>query len=89
MKPKSLTRLKSNALRTEFNRDENGKVIRDSTFYSQIGKVGGITNRNKMKKRNPNHFADIGFLGGKVTHKEKGKEFYSNIGSLPKKPRSK
>ena len=56
-------------------------VIKDSAFYAAIGRKGGLSNKKKRLRENPNYYSEIGTKGGQSMLK-RGKEYFSMIGKI-------
>lgn len=61
------------------------RVVKDSAFFSAIGRKGGLKTKQRKTKDNPNYYAEIGLKGGETMKQTRGKEFYSSIGKLGKR----
>lgn len=46
------------------------------------GRVGGIATKRRMLKDDPEYYVNIGLKGGNKIKAERGREFYSKIGSI-------
>jgi hypothetical protein len=51
----------------------------------ELGRKGGITNRDRRLKENPNHFHEIGVEGGNALLERYGKDYYRQISARRKK----
>ena len=47
-----------------------------------IGRKGGLNNKRKQLRKNPNYYSEIGSIGGQKMKETRGKEFYSEIGKI-------
>lgn len=46
----------------------------------EIGRLGGLKTKERMLKKNPYYYEQVGLVGGTRIIKERGKEYYAALG---------
>jgi general stress protein YciG len=60
---------------------ETKGIIKDSEYYAEIGRIGGLKTKQRMLRKNRDYYAEIGLKGGQA-NLNKGKEYFSNLGKI-------